>query len=317
MGRIFRIGKRARMTGTLAAAALLQAAPAQAQYMPHLDPNLYIFATMGYGGGVSPCMTGTPMADARIAEARAPSLAAMQAYFAAAQGGKPKSAAFHLDKKTKWRDGGPVVGYLDIDGQSDPLAAAGHVLEAEPLLFYRGGSGATALGQWAVLGADGQIAGVYTGFFARAKKQWKLRELTLFGAEEIVKPIAQYCVAPGDVMEHRLTSTRNWRDSAEKSVKEAEVKHAAAGAKLAAAERAIAENPRSSGAAKALRDAKDAERKWAKLLEKRKETFVEAVGKSTEAERDAADLARLTGKARDARAFRDGADAEAAESGGE
>ncbi len=312
MGKSFRL-----WTAALSMAAASQAAPVQAQYMPHLDPNLYILATMGYGGGVSPCMTGTPMADAKIAEARAPSLATMQAYFAAAQGGKPKSAAFHLDKKTKWRDGGPVVGPLDIDRQSDPLAAAGHILEAEPLRFYRGGTGATALGQWAVLGADGQIAGVYTGFFARAKKQWKLRELTLFAAEEMVEPIAQYCVTPGDVMEHRLTSTKNWKDSADKSVKEAEGKHAAAATKRAAAERAVAENPRSSGAAKALRDAKDAERKWAKLLEKRQENRSEAGKKSAEAQRDAADLDRLTGKARDARAFREGADADAAESGGE
>lgn len=312
------MGSKIRIVAAgLSAAAMVPAAPGHAQYMPHLDPNLYILATMNYGGGASPCMTGTPMADARIAEARAPSLGIMQGYFAAAQGGKPKSAAFHLDKKSKWQGGGAAAGQLDIDRQSDPLAAAGHVLEAEPLRFYRGGAGATALGQWAVLDASGEVAGVYTGFFTRSKKQWKLRELTLFGAEETVEPIAQYCFKPGDVMEHRLTSTKTWRDSAQESVQEAEVRLAVVAAKLAAAETAVAENPRNSGAVTAARDAKREESKWTKLLEKRKKNLADATEKLAEAERDAAEISRLTGKARNARSFRLAGDADpAGESGG-
>ena len=292
------------IAGALTAALALQAAPAAAQYMPHLDPNLYMLTMMNMGGGASPCMTGTPMSDAKIAEARAPSLGAMQAYFAAAQGGTPKSAAFHLDKKSKWQGGGATAGPLDIDRQSDPLAAAGHVLEREPLRFYRGGSGATALGQWAVLGADGQVAGVYTGFFARSKKAWKLRELTLSAADETVEPIAQYCVKPGDVIEHRLTSTKTWRESAAKSVDEGKTKLAAASAKRTAAESAAQANPKNGGAAQALRDAKADEVKWTKQLEKREKNLADALEKSAEAESDAAEIKRLTGAARNAQAFR-------------
>lgn len=299
MGRFIGI-----MAGALAAATALPASPAHAQYMPHLDPNLYILATMGYGGGVSPCLTGTPMADPKIAEARAPSLGAMQAYFAAAQGGTPKSAAFHLDKKSKWQGGGASAGQLDIDRQSDPLAVAGNRLEAEPLRFYRGGTGATALGQWAVLGADGQVAGVYTGFFTRSKKAWKLRELTFSGPAEIVEPIAQYCVKPGDVIEHRLTSTTNWRDSAQKSVDEARAKLDAATVQVAAAEAAIATNPKGHGAATVLRTAKADQAKWTKQLEKREKNLADALEKSAEAQKDADEIKRLTGPARTAQSFR-------------
>ena len=292
------------MAGAWAAIAALQAPPARAQYMPHLDPNLYMFATMGYGGGVSPCMTGTPMAAPKIAEARAPSLGVMQAYFDAAQGGKPKSAAFHLDKKAKWQGGGASAGQLDIDRQSDPLAAPGRRLEPEPLRFYRGGTGATALGQWAVLDADGAVAGVYTGFFVRSQKLWKLRELAVSGAEDTVEPAAQFCAKPGDVIEHRLTSTKNWRESAQKSVDEAKAKLAAATGKRTRAESVALADPKSSGLAQALRDAKGEEAKWTKQVEKREKNLADALEKSAEAQKDADEIKRLTGKARDALSFR-------------
>lgn len=288
----------------LTAMLALQAAPARAQYMPHLDPNLYMLTMMNMGGGASPCMTGTPMADPKIAEARAPSLAAMQAYFAAAQGGKPKSAAFHLDKKSKWQGGGATADQLGIDRQADPLAVAGNRLDGDPLRFYRGGSGATALGQWAVLGADGQVAGVYTGFFTRAKKLWKLRELTLSTADESVEPAAQYCVKPGDVIEHRLTSTKTWRESAQKNVDEAQTKLDAATVQVAAAEAALATDPKRSGTATVLRTAKAGQAKWTKQLEKHEKNLADALEKSAEAEKDAAEIKRLTGPARGALAFR-------------
>lgn len=307
------MGKRLkRLAGALPLAVAAQAVPASAQYMPHLDPNLYMFATMGYGAGVSPCMTGTPMADAKIAEARAPAPGVMQAYFAAAQRGTPKSAAFHLDKKSKWQSGGASAGQFDIDRQADPLAVAGHVIEAEPLRFYRGGTGATALGQWAVRGADGGIAGVYTGFFVRSKKLWKLRELTVFRADETVEPAAQYCARPGDVIEHRLTSTKSWRESAAKSVDEAKNKLDAAIVQVAAAEAALASSPKNSGAATILRSARADREKWTKQVEKREKNLADALEKSAEAEKDAAELKRLTGPARDAQAFRIADAAEAA-----
>lgn len=283
----------------LAAAALsvaigCQAAQVSAQYMPHLDPSLYMLTTMNFGAGANPCMTGTPMAAPKVLEARTPSLAIMHTYFRAAQTGAPKSAAFHLDAKAKWTGGGATAGQMEIDRQADPLADQRLVLEAEPLRFYRGGSGATALGQWAVLDGQGQVAGVYTAFFTRAKKEWKLRDLTLSGADETVAPIAQYCVKPGDVIEHRLSSTKKWRESAQKSVNDAQEKLAAANA--------------ASGTPDAARDRE----RWTKQLAKRAKNLAEAVEAFDDARKDAAEIERLTGKARTAQAFRvveeDGAD---------
>ncbi|MFA9199967.1 MAG: hypothetical protein ACEQR8_02090 [Cypionkella sp.] len=267
----------------VAAVLMVAAGPAAAQYMPHLDPNIYMLTTMNYGAGANPCMAGTPMADAKVLEARGPALAAMQEYFSAARGGGAKSAAFHLDKKTRWTGGGAVAGAAEIDAQADPLAAAGLALEAEPLRFYRGSTGATALGQWAVLGEGGRVAGVYTGFFVRQNKLWKLRELTVSGAEETVAPIAQYCIKPGDVIEHRLTATEAWRKNAQKSLDDAR-------AKLA-------------GAATAADPARERER-WSKLVAKREKNLAEAVEAFDEARADAAEIERLTGKAHTAQAFR-------------
>jgi len=292
------------VAGTLSVAGMLQAVPAAAQYMPHLDPNLYMFATMNMGGGVDPCMAGTAMSEPKVAEARAPAPAVMQAYFQAAQGGGAKSAAFHLDRNAKWQSGGATAGAADIDRQADPLAAIGNVLEAEPLRFYRGGSGATALGQWAVLDAEGQVAGVYTAFFARANKLWKLRELTLFQAGETVEPAAQYCRKPGDVIEYRLSSTKNWRESAEKSVDEAKAKLAAATATEVAAKAAALAKPRDTRLSVAARDAQSGVTRWTKQLEQREKNLTQATEKSTDARKDADELERLTGEARNTRAFR-------------
>jgi len=75
--------------------------------------------------------------------------------------------AFHLDGDTRWQGGGATAGSGDLDRQADPLAAPGLALDAEPLRFYRGGAGGTALGQWAVMDGQGQVAGVYTALFAR------------------------------------------------------------------------------------------------------------------------------------------------------
>jgi len=72
---------RGAITATASAAAaawLAQAAPAAAQYMPHLDPNTYILATMAYGAGGDPCMAGTALPDREIAEARDPAPGVMQ-----------------------------------------------------------------------------------------------------------------------------------------------------------------------------------------------------------------------------------------------
>lgn len=299
------VGKTIKtLVSAAALAAMSQAAPASAQYMPHLDPNLYMLAVMNMSGGADPCMAGTAMSDAKVAEARTPAPGVMQAYFAAAQAGGAKSAAFHLDKNTAWKAGGVSAGMVDLDRQSDPLAVAGNVLQPEPLRFYRGGTGATALGQWAVLDGQGQVAGLYTGLFTRVKKVWKLRELTVSRADDTVEPAAQFCRKPGDVMESRLSSTKTWRENAQKSVEEARRKLAEATAKEATAKAALEAKPRDTRQSLAARDAARSVSYWTKQIETREKNLADAVKKSGEAQKDADEIKRLTGPARNALAFR-------------
>lgn len=298
-----RVGIKA-LARLLALAGALDAGPSAAQYMMHLDPNLYMFIAMNMGGRVDPCMTGTAMSERKIAEARTPALAVMQAYFRAAQGGGAKSAAFHLDKNTRWQGGGAKAGSLEVDRQTDPLVASGNVLEAEPLRFYRGGAGATALGQWAVVDTQGQVAGIYTALFARVGKVWKLRELTAFQAGETAAPAAQYCRRPGDVMEYRLSSTKSWREGAQRSVDEARSKTAEAAARDVAATAGALAKPRDKRLEIAARDAGRNLAYWTKQLEQREKNLTQATEKAAEAQRDADELKRLTDDSRNARAFR-------------
>ncbi len=300
------------MAAALSVAWVAQAAPGAAQYMPHLDPNLYILATMNYGVGGDPCMSGTALPEREIAEARDPAPAVMQSYFRAAGTGGAKSAAFHLDENTKWQGVGVTVGSADLDRQPDLLAAPGNVLEAEPLRFYRGGAGTTALGQWAVLDAQGQVAGLYTALFARQRKVWKLRELTVSLAGEEVGPVAQYCRKPGDVMEHRLSSTETWRESAQESLDEAKEKLAAATAAEARAQAALSANPRDRRLVRGAREAQRELNRRARQVEQREKNLADATEAFAEARNDADEIRRLTGEARNALAFRIAADAETA-----
>ena len=288
----------------LAVTGGLQAAPAFAQYMMHLDPNLYMLTAMNMGGTYDPCMDGTARSAAKIAEARAPSLGIMQAYFTAAQGGGAKSAAFHLDKNTKWQNGSTEAGSLDLDRQSDPLAMPGHVLDAEPVRFYRAGGGSTALGQWAVLDAQGQVVGAYTAQFAGVKKLWKLRTLTVSQAQDTLAPVAQYCRKPGDVMEHRLTSTKTWRESAQKSGEEARAELTKANAAEETARLAAEARPRDKSLALDTENAQRKLTRWTKQLDQREKNLARALEKSAEAQKDADALKSLTGEARTVRAFK-------------
>lgn len=282
----------------------MSALPANAQYMMHLDPNLYMLATMNMGGGVDPCMTGTPRSLKKIAEARSAAPSALQAYFKAAQSGAPKSAAFHLDKATKWRSGTTLATAADLNLQVDPLALAGHVLDAEPVRFYRGGAGATALGQWAVLDAQGQVAGAYTALFVGVERQWKLRDLTISQATEALEPAAQYCRKPSDVMTHRLESTKRWREGAAKNVEEAKAELAKASAGYEKAKAAFAAKPRDATARLASEDAQRKLTRWTKQLEQREKNLAQALEKSAEAQKDADELKRLTGEVRTIHAFK-------------
>lgn len=301
----YRFGK---LAFGMAICSLCQSGPVFAQYMMHLDPNLYIMATMGFGAGADPCMGGTAMAERKVAEARMPAPGVMQAYFRAAQDGGNKSTAFHLDQTTSWHSAGKTAAGAQIDAQADPLAVPGNVLLPEPLRFYRGGTGATALGQWAVQDAQGQVAGVYTASFTRVRKEWKLHSLRLSRGEEPVEPAAQYCRKPGDVMESRLSSSKSWQESATKQLGEGKAKLAEAIATEARTAAAALAMPRDPGVALSAREARSRLTYWTRQVDQREKNLARADEEAAKVQKDADEIRRLTGPARNAGILRTAAE---------
>ena len=271
--------------------ALLLAAPvpAQAQYAIINDVIAYTVSNMTAG---QQC---TFMPDKELAEARDPAPGIMGRYFTAAGSGAAKSASFKPSKKTKWTAGSTVAGMLDIDKQVDPLAVAGNSLDPAPLRFYRAGTYGTALGQWAVRGAGGGVAGVYTALFERDRGAWMLRELTVSKAEDVVEPVAPYCSKPGDTTAQRVTSAENWVTYSEKQLGKRQAKSAEADLKAKAAE------AKGGAAAKELRDIASRE---AKKLVQSQEALVKAREAHAKAVADAEEIKRLTLPAREAEQFR-------------
>lgn len=276
------------------------AVPAAAQYMPHLDPNLYILTTMNMSG---PGSCG-PMPQAEIDEARLPAPGIMQAYFDARQAGQPVSSVFKLNGKTSFTHGAVSVGEEGLDMAADPLAAAGNVLDADTLRFFRAGTHQTALGQWLVADPAGEVAGVYTGEFTREDGAWKLHKLTVYAGEEPVGPILHYCSEPGDLDERRVNATEAQVANAERQVERAQRRLERDEAQAVEAEARAAERPDNAGRARraAERRAK-AEERVAELAEAQQK-LAEARDNQAEAQADRQNLVELTGPAYLARQFR-------------
>lgn len=181
------------------------------------------------------CMIGTPMVAEEVTEARKPALAAMTRYWTAVQpgGSGDASAAFHLDKKTRWTHGTTALAMAGMTKVSDNLALAGGVLPSEPEAFFRAGDGQSARAQWVVRTAGGKRVGTYDALFTRKAGDWRLSELTLTDAAIWVDPLVQYCHKVGDVLPYRVNSAAGSLAHAQKQLTKAE-------AKLAKAEAAAA-----------------------------------------------------------------------------
>ena len=297
------MGRKTLVIAAIGTALAAQGVPASAQYMPHLDPNTYILATMNFGQTVDPCMSGTAMKDSKVAEARTGAIATMRGYHAAALAGSGAQASFLPDEDTALESSAGSLGPSRIAGFADPLATAGRTLDAQPVLFYRGGTGATALGQWAVRDADGEVAGVYTGFFKRKRGDWKLHRLSVSQADEMVEPVAQFCRKPGDVTEHRLESAGKWRDAATEAIADAEKKHTKAVSDLAEARQRAAEKPDPRRHAGQIKRYTRLVEKRAKQVEDARENRDKALEELADAQADAAKLKALAGPARGVAGF--------------
>jgi hypothetical protein len=290
-------------TSGMAAMALV-ATPAQAQYMMHLDPNLYIMLALQMSGGPNTCITGMALPDKEVDEARGPAPAAMQGYFTAAQSGGRKSASFRLSKKAQWTYGSNSVTLEQIDAQSDPLAVTGNRLDPDTLRFFRAGDAQTAQGQWLVYGPDGQPAGLYDAIFKREKGEWKLERLTLYGAAEPVVPAMQYCTTPGDVTEHKAKASTDQIANIEKEIGKAEAKLEKAKAQLASDEAALAAKPGNTVQREAVRTAKKDVANREKKLADLKKNLSDTQEYRDKSNRDKAEIAAMTLPAADAARFR-------------
>ncbi len=282
----------------------LATVPVQAQYMMHLDPNLYMLMAMQMSGGVNTCITGMALSDKKVEEARQPTLDAMKGYFAAAQSGAPKSASFRVSKKAEWTFGTTVAPLAQIDAQSDPLAAAANRLDPDPLRFFRSGDGQTTQGQWLVNGADGSVAGLYDGVFKRERGIWKLERLTLYGAADKVAPAMQYCTTPGDVTAHRVKAATDQIANLEKEIAKSEAKLELAKAQVSRAEAALAAKPGDTTQREAARTAQQDVAAREKKLADLKKNLTDAQEYRDKSNRDKEEIAALTLPAAEAARFR-------------
>lgn len=281
-------------------AGLFFAASASAQYMPHLDPNTYILATMQNGEGANTCWTGTPPPDNEINEARLPTPDLMKVYFDAAQSGDEISAFFRESKKSSWSHGTMKVFYEQIDAQIDPLASAGNTLDPEPLRFFRAGNFQTAHGQWSVMDSAGGVAGVYDAQFKRKNGEWMLEHLTVLGADETVKPAMQYCVEPGDVTPHMIKSAGDSIGYFEDQIAKAERDLAKEQARLTAAEAKLAAKPDRTSNKEAVSLAKLKIDKRKQKLANLREDLANAQERLMESNRDATEIQAMTVPVREA-----------------
>ena len=281
-------------------ATFVFAAPASAQYMPHLDPNTYILATMQNGNGANFCMTGAPPPDDEIDEARLPAPGVMQAYFDAAQTGGALSPSFRESKKSQWSHGSLTVPFEQIDTQTDPLAAQGNRLDPEPLRFFRAGSFQTATGQWAVMDGAGAVAGVYDAQFRRQSGEWKLQRLSVVEAAETLKPAMQYCMEPGDVTEHKIEFSTNRIANLEKQIAKQEGKLVRDNDRLAQAEAKLAAKPGRARLRESVGRARQSVTRREEKLSGLREGLEDAQENLTKSNRDAAEIAAMTGPASDA-----------------
>lgn len=286
------------------AAIAVSAVPVRAQYMMHLDPNLYMLTVMNMTGGPNTCMTGLALPEKEVDEARLPAPATMQSYFAAAQIGGRKSAAFRTSKKAQWTHGSTTVQLAQIDAQTDPLAVAGNQLNPETLRFFRSGNFQTAQGQWLVNSADGTVAGLYDAVFQREKGVWKIDRLTVYKAADKVVPAMQYCLTPGDVTEHKIKSANDQISYFEKEIGKAEAKLDKAKAKLASDEAALSAKPGSTGQREAVRTAKKELENREKKLADLKENLANAKEYLDKSNRDKAEIDAMTLPAAEASRFR-------------
>ena len=196
-------------TATLAAllcAQLTWANAAQAQYAAFA-----IFNTINSLGSLPSdvaCQKGTPAAANAVAATRQVAMLQMQGYWDAVRSDGSPQDNFLLSKRTRWISGSTVLDKKTIGSIKDPFALPGNSMVIDPMGYALAGDGASAVGQWQVRNASGQVVGTYQARFDMTKQSPRISTLELVDPHSWIDSVAQYCHAPGDVIGYRLKLAR-------------------------------------------------------------------------------------------------------------
>ena len=202
---------RFRNAAAIAAALAVQltcTGPAQAQYYGGMFSTLNMINELGNMPSDVACQKGTPPSVNAVAATKAVAMTQVRGYWDALSSGGSPLGFFLIDKRVRWTFGTTVLDKKTLGSIKDPWAVPGSNLVTEPIGYAFSGDGLTAIGQWHVLDAGGQIVGTYHATFNMTKQQPRISTLQLIAPQTWIDPVAQYCHKPGDVIGYRLKLSR-------------------------------------------------------------------------------------------------------------
>lgn len=190
------------------AAPLTWAGQAQAQYYGGEFATLQMINQLGNMPSDVACQKGTPPSANAVAATRQVAMNQMRGYWDALSSGGSPLGFFLIDKRVRWTSGATVLDKKTLGSIKDPFVAPGNTLVTEPAGYAFSGDGLSAIGQWQVRDAGGQVVGTYQASFNMTKQQPRISTLQLIGPQTWIDPVAQYCHKVGDVLGYRLKLAR-------------------------------------------------------------------------------------------------------------
>ncbi len=182
--------------------------PAQAQYYGGYFSTLQLINGLGNMPSDVACQKGTPLSVNAVAATRQVAMTQVRGYWDALSSRGFPLGFFLIDKHVRWTFGTTVLDKMTLATIKDPWAVPGSNLVTEPVGYAFAGDGLTAVGQWHVLDAGGQVVGTYQATFNMSKQQPRSSTLQLVGPQSWIDPVAQYCHKSGDVIGYRLKLAR-------------------------------------------------------------------------------------------------------------
>lgn len=248
-------GRGITVLGAVLAVQLAFAGAAQAQYYGYFGPTPADIIAMNSAPSDLACQKGESVPASQVNIQLQQSQPVMTYYWGAAMAGGSPVEAFNLDKYTSWVSGTTKFDKKTIGSIKDPFAVDGNILGTKPLGFKVAGDGGSALGQWQVRNAAGELVGTYQAMFRYKKGSWKLSSLELIDRQTWVEPVQQYCHKPGDVIGYRLKNAQEGVNFAEARLGPARQEEASARAAAEKAKALADADPGNAGKQEAARQA--------------------------------------------------------------